>query len=443
MVNRIHVWGRSWPFSGDICITKFIIDNACTMDTAVNAVPVLQSIEVALDACDDPMSCHLISLCLVLVVQHFLISSEHVADDRQSEDMMRISSGKALRASSQQSILRDSLLICNYNVTAETDKVKSEGGDMTSKFYRKSKMWTRVSACALHSILLTFMKRARTTLKDCRRYKKPHEAQGATARMERSRLECRYRPRFASLFRCQFQSQFSSIPHNVLHAAVLSASLARVMKDLMPQLANIPSEVFVDNAMSRARVFIWHKRFSEGRQEVEDDERPGLSVTSRPEANVQKINEIEHSGDRRPINDELNMTKVCAKLVPKNLIQEQKDSWKNVCSDIMKRLTEEADLLTHVITVDRHIPVLEHSPYSPDLAPYDFHLFSKVKSALKGTHFQSVEEEIPFPLTSRYKKRSKRLSVGLPSSCSVPAGLNAPFPFIESDGSCIAFPLLC
>ncbi|GFS71034.1 FLJ37770-like protein [Trichonephila clavipes] len=37
------------------------------------------------------------------------------------------------------------------------------------------------------------------------------------------------------------------------------------------------------------------------------------------------------------------------------------------------------------------IPVLEHPPYSPDLAPCDFYLFPKVKSALKGTRFESVE----------------------------------------------------
>ncbi|KAG5309233.1 GVQW3 protein, partial [Acromyrmex insinuator] len=32
-----------------------------------------------------------------------------------------------------------------------------------------------------------------------------------------------------------------------------------------------------------------------------------------------------------------------------------------------------------------------HPPYSSDLAPYDFYLFPKVKSALKGTRFESVE----------------------------------------------------
>lgn len=41
---------------------------------------------------------------------------------------------------------------------------------------------------------------------------------------------------------------------------------------------------------------------------------------------------------------------------------------------------------------DKRIPVLEHPPYSPDLAPCDFFLFPKVKCALKGTHFRSVDE---------------------------------------------------
>ena len=40
----------------------------------------------------------------------------------------------------------------------------------------------------------------------------------------------------------------------------------------------------------------------------------------------------------------------------------------------------------------RGTPVLEHAPYSPDLAPCDFFLFPKIKSALKGTRFESMEE---------------------------------------------------
>lgn len=33
-----------------------------------------------------------------------------------------------------------------------------------------------------------------------------------------------------------------------------------------------------------------------------------------------------------------------------------------------------------------------HPPYSPDLAPFDFFLFPRLKSALKGQRFQDVEE---------------------------------------------------
>jgi hypothetical protein len=35
--------------------------------------------------------------------------------------------------------------------------------------------------------------------------------------------------------------------------------------------------------------------------------------------------------------------------------------------------------------------MLQHPPYSPNLAPCDFCLFPKLKNALKGTHFESVE----------------------------------------------------
>jgi hypothetical protein len=38
----------------------------------------------------------------------------------------------------------------------------------------------------------------------------------------------------------------------------------------------------------------------------------------------------------------------------------------------------------------KRIPVLEHTPYSLDLAPCDFLLFPKIKSVLKGTRFESM-----------------------------------------------------
>jgi hypothetical protein len=38
------------------------------------------------------------------------------------------------------------------------------------------------------------------------------------------------------------------------------------------------------------------------------------------------------------------------------------------------------------------ISTMNHLPYSPNLAPADFWLFPKLKSALKGKHFLDVED---------------------------------------------------
>jgi len=43
------------------------------------------------------------------------------------------------------------------------------------------------------------------------------------------------------------------------------------------------------------------------------------------------------------------------------------------------------------LLANKNITVLEHPPYSPDLAPCDFCLSPKIKSVLKGNHFVSVE----------------------------------------------------
>jgi len=41
---------------------------------------------------------------------------------------------------------------------------------------------------------------------------------------------------------------------------------------------------------------------------------------------------------------------------------------------------------------NRNVAVLHHPPDSPDIAPADYFLFSKLKSSLKGRHFQTVKE---------------------------------------------------
>ena len=43
--------------------------------------------------------------------------------------------------------------------------------------------------------------------------------------------------------------------------------------------------------------------------------------------------------------------------------------------------------------LNRHeVPVLDHPPYSPDLAPMDFFLFPRLKGVLKDQHFSDITE---------------------------------------------------
>jgi len=50
--------------------------------------------------------------------------------------------------------------------------------------------------------------------------------------------------------------------------------------------------------VSRTSLFEWHRRFKEGRDEVEDDHRSGRSSTSRTEENVQRVREKVWSDHR-------------------------------------------------------------------------------------------------------------------------------------------------
>jgi transposase len=49
--------------------------------------------------------------------------------------------------------------------------------------------------------------------------------------------------------------------------------------------------------------------------------------------------------------------------------------------------------------------VLSHPPYSPDLAPSDFHFFPHLKRDLKGTHFTS-EDEVKQAVTLWIRQRT-------------------------------------
>jgi len=93
--------------------------------------------------------------------------------------------------------------------------------------------------------------------------------------------------------------------------------------------------------MKKTAVYKWVKRFSEGRESATDEERSGRPATSKTEENIAKVCQIvrenrrltvrsigeqvniEREKVRKILTEDLDMRKVCAKMVPKELTEEQ------------------------------------------------------------------------------------------------------------------------
>jgi len=107
-------------------------------------------------------------------------------------------------------------------------------------------------------------------------------------------------------------------------------------------------EVYGDDTISRTCIFEWHRRFKEEREEVEDDHRSRRPSTSRTEENVQLrektwsdrrltvrmiADELDMNSERvwRIIMEDLGMSKICAKMVPRLLNEGQKEQRVQVC----------------------------------------------------------------------------------------------------------------
>ena len=114
------------------------------------------------------------------------------------------------------------------------------------------------------------------------------------------------------------------------------------------------------DALSKTQVFRWHKAFREGREDFEDEQRIGrpLSHTSDNVAMVKAVFDSDRRLSVRLIADqvglpksivheivttELQMRKVCAKLVPKILTDEQKENRVSISPELLDRVRGDPD----------------------------------------------------------------------------------------------------
>jgi len=134
-----------------------------------------------------------------------------------------------------------------------------------------------------------------------------------------------------------------------------------------------------EHAVSGTRVLRWHKAFLDVRESVEDEPRSGRTCTSKTDENVTKVRDLVRyyrrlivriissvlNLNRQTVHEiltfELGIQKICAKLVPKILTNEQKENRRNVCLDLLESIDNDKIFFKHVITGDERW-IFEYDP---------------------------------------------------------------------------------
>ncbi|KAA1414164.1 helix-turn-helix domain-containing protein [Nocardioides humilatus] len=125
---------------------------------------------------------------------------------------------------------------------------------------------------------------------------------------------------------------------------------------------------FGESTMSRTQVQLWYNRFKGGREDVNDDARPGRPSTSTTEENIEAVKKMIMGNRRITIRevaddvgisfgscqaifkDVLGMKRAAAKIVPKLLNCEQKQRRMDISQELLNIVNDDPDFLKKVIT---------------------------------------------------------------------------------------------
>ena len=128
--------------------------------------------------------------------------------------------------------------------------------------------------------------------------------------------------------------------------------------------------VFGDEAPPLRTVERWTKWFREGREEVEDEARPGRPITETTTENIEQIRRLieddpystieelqEESGltystTQRIISDHLQLRKITARYIPKHLTDFQRAERVRICKENLEKFEKRMWRLCDVVTGD-------------------------------------------------------------------------------------------
>ncbi|GBM18417.1 Putative uncharacterized protein FLJ37770 [Araneus ventricosus] len=121
--------------------------------------------------------------------------------------------------------------------------------------------------------------------------------------------------------------------------------------------------------VSKKCVFEWFKRFRDGKEDVEDEQRSGRPPTSTTPDNIERVRrmlpddrrlslrmiaELKISLDsvRNIVHEYLQKRKICARFVPHMLSEEQKQRWMETSGDFIDECDRNPQFLETIITGD-------------------------------------------------------------------------------------------
>ncbi|UYV84968.1 hypothetical protein LAZ67_X004149 [Cordylochernes scorpioides] len=122
--------------------------------------------------------------------------------------------------------------------------------------------------------------------------------------------------------------------------------------------------------LDRSNVYRWYKMFSEGREDVNDEERAGRPSTSTTDEKISEVEKMILANRRITVrevaedlnisigschsifNNDLGMRRVAAKFVPKLLNCDQKQHRMNIANETLDSVRDDPNLLQMVITGD-------------------------------------------------------------------------------------------
>ncbi|CAD7012591.1 unnamed protein product [Ceratitis capitata] len=137
--------------------------------------------------------------------------------------------------------------------------------------------------------------------------------------------------------------------------------------------------------LDRSNFYRWYKMFSEGREDVDDEERAGRPSTSTTDGKINCKSVVHHEflPQGRTVNKEYYLQVMCN--LRETNRQKRADLWKN-----KNRLLHHDNAPAHTSLLVRdflaknNTLMMSQPPYSPDLAPCDFFFFPKLKRTMKG-----------------------------------------------------------